>query len=341
MSLEPMGTQSKPRDPMFSQAMLEDSDVADAVEIRPTPNLVQMWTDDQIALIKRTIAKGATDDEFAMFLHYCKTSGLDPLRKQAHFQVRVDKQGERNVIMMAGIDGMRARAESMPDFLGVSSGAVYEQDHLEIDLGQGIVKHTITFPRQGKIIGAWARVCRKNRTPYVHWLAAAEYKGSYMARQMPGLMLEKTAEAQALRHEYPEGFSGAYSYEEFGETQDSMDNADSVVVDDGADRAVEPKQKQLPESDQPTDAQRERFSELMDRAVERGELSVEVAEQALTWAESATKKAIGAKIGHWKAREAELEQQESEDSETTDAEYSEEEVAEMEKYEAEVDESDF
>jgi len=308
--LEPMGNKSKPRDPMFSQEMLEDSDMAGAVEIQPKPNLVQMWTDEQVALIQRTVAKGASNDEFAMFLHFCKTSGLDPLRKQAHFQVRIDKGGERAVIMMAGIDGMRARAEQMPDFLGVSSGAVYEQDHLEIDLGQGIVKHTITFPRQGQIIGAWARVCRKNRTPYVHWLAASEYKGSYMARQMPGLMLEKTTEAQALRHEYPEGFSGAYSYEEFGETQDSMDNADSVVVDDWADRAVEPEQQQLPEQadDAPTDAQRERFSELIDRAVERGDLASEVAEQAFAWAESATKKALGAKIGQWKQREAEYEE---------------------------------
>ena len=54
------------------------------------------WTPEQLDLIKRTVADGTTDDEFAMFMHYCQQSGLDPLRKQAHCIVRdyTDKRGQ-------------------------------------------------------------------------------------------------------------------------------------------------------------------------------------------------------------------------------------------------------
>ncbi len=317
MSLEPMGRTSRPRDPMFSQEMLEDPH-----EIAPEEkgsavmgSAIMMWTDEQINLIKRTVARGASNDEFQMYLHFCRASGLDPLRKQAHFQIRQGKNGSRDVIMMAGIDGMRARAEQMPDYLGISSAEVYDQDGFEIDFGAGSVKHVVKFPRKGTIIGAWARVCRKDRTPYLHWLDNTEYKGSYMANQMRGLMIKKTAEAQALRHEYPEPFSGGYAYEEFGTTQEALVNADSVVVDADVDDAVEqPKQAEQPRGDGPSDVQLERFIELIDRAMERGDLSEEKAQAGLEWVHTASGKLVGAEVRRWKAREASLDPQ-SEDAE--------------------------
>ena len=232
-------------------------------------------TQAQVALIKRTIAKDANDDEFAMFLHYCKINGMDPLLKQCYFQVRVGKKGDRQIIMMPGIDGMRSRAEKMPDYLGITSATVYDGDEFSVDFGSGEVRHIVGFPRKSKkILGAWAKILRKGRDPYIHWLDSADYSPSNIGAQMAGTMFKKSAEAQALRHEYPEKNSNAYAFEEFGMTEDQMEDAPTVVVEGSEDdplaraaaRAQEPDPPQETDTPPPepaTDKQRDLIKRIL------------------------------------------------------------------------------
>ena len=174
--------------------------------------LDQTLTKEQKELVKRTVAKGATDDEFMMFLHYCEKAGVDPLRRQAHF-IKVDK----TPVMMIGIDGFQARATADPRYRGMVANVVYENDQFEMNPVDGKIAHSFKATKRGKLVGAYAILKREGMEDAVIYIRAEEYeRPTKIWREKPEVMLTKTARATLLRREYPDNFSGIYAPEEFG-----------------------------------------------------------------------------------------------------------------------------
>jgi phage recombination protein Bet len=186
-----------------------------AVPSQPLATQGASWNQEQTALIKRTVAPEATNDELAMFLHVAAKAGLDPLQKQVWF---VKRSGR--VTIQAGVDGLQARALRMPDCEGIASAAVYEKEDFVFDKAKGeVIKHQSNpFGAQGRLVGAWGIVHRKGKSPFVALVRYDEYadSNSPLWKNKPAVMLEKVARSTALRRAYPENFGGIYDPAEMG-----------------------------------------------------------------------------------------------------------------------------
>jgi len=168
------------------------------------------YTNQQIDLIKRTIAVGSTDDELKLFISQCQRTGLDPFSKQIYFI----KRGGKGTIQVS-IDGLRLIAERTCQYAGsevwwCADDGVWRDVWLEGKppaAAKAVVKKVIA----GQIIATTA-VAR-----------FASYAGDNLWKKMPEVMIAKCAEALALRKAFPQETSGLYAAEE-------MDHADGGIA---------------------------------------------------------------------------------------------------------------
>ncbi|KUK98931.1 MAG: Prophage LambdaCh01, recombination protein Bet [Parcubacteria bacterium 32_520] len=165
-----------------------------------------LLTKAKIDLIKRTVAKGATDDELQMFLTVAARAGLDPFTKQIHLVKRHSTAEGRDIAtIQTGIDGYRAIAEKTGKYGGSDDATFTFAD------GQDKIPTSATV-KVYKIIGD--KVIEIKATAYWDEFAPTNEKLAFMWRKMPKLMLAKCAEALALRKAFPNVLSGIYTHEE-------------------------------------------------------------------------------------------------------------------------------
>lgn len=204
----------------MTNAVVQANNQIAAKDANVAPGLT--YTREQIELIKRTVAKGATDDELKMFIHLAKTYDLDPFLKEIWFIKRVKKvpngkggwdyprlpNGEidysnAETVIMTSRDGYLKAAQREPDFQGLISFAVREGDVFEIDAENYKVTHKFGAKR-GAILGAWARCDRKGRMPSICYVDFKEYNtpNSTVWKQYPSAMIQKVAEVFVLRRQF-------------------------------------------------------------------------------------------------------------------------------------------
>jgi len=172
------------------------------------------YSRDQVDLIKRTIAKGATDDELALFVGTAKRLRLDPFARQIFAIRRWDADSaDWGMTAHISIDGLRLIADRTGEYL--PSEELPEFRYNGKNELVACVMHVLKWRRE-----AWHKV------PAIAFFD--EYAGRKKAggltknwAEKPHVMLSKCAEALAIRKAFPNETSGVYIPEEFDAPDDA------------------------------------------------------------------------------------------------------------------------
>lgn len=232
-------------------------------EVRGQVAAAPSWTPAQIELIKKTVAKGATDDELQMFLYLANKYNLDPFAKEIWFIKRVKKiksgkdsygndkwdyprlangeidYSDAETTIMTSRDGYLKIAQDHPNYEGLISFPVREGDEFGVDAINYTVSHKFSAKR-GKIIGAWARCDRIGFKPQITFVDFTEYNDekSNTWKRYPSAMIQKVAEAFVLKRQF--SITGLV-------TQEEMNSAYSVENTAAIEHQEVPKLQELPQ----------------------------------------------------------------------------------------------
>lgn len=178
-----------------------------------------VYDDSMKSLIRKTLAKDASAEQFEMFLEVCQRTGLNPFAKQIYAVVR--KGSDRyppTMTIQVGIDGLRLIAQRTGEYEGQTApewcgmDGVWRDVWLEseppaaarvgvrrrsfIDPVYGIAKYD-SFVQQVDIYDGNQKTGKKR--PNEMWARMAD------------TMLAKCAESAALRKAFPQELSGLHT----------------------------------------------------------------------------------------------------------------------------------
>lgn len=191
----------------------------------------------QRSLLRRTVARDCSSDEFELFVMQCERTGLDPSSRQIYLIERSAKDANGNWIkkydIQISIDGYRLVAQRSGEYEGQSGPFWCGTD------GQWVDVWLNAYPPSAAKVGVWRRGFREPVWGVAKYEEYAQLKKdgkpNTMWAKMPANQLAKCAESLALRKAYPQELSGLYTDVEMEQAQDVAVETPTIqaIVDSG------------------------------------------------------------------------------------------------------------
>jgi phage recombination protein Bet len=173
--------------------------------------IIQSFSNQQMEIMKATVAKELSNAEFAFFMEVCKHRGLNPFNREIY---AFSSKGKLTI--QVSIDGLRLIAERSGKYKGQIGPFYCAEDGVWVDVWLSKTPPCaakVGVKRAGFDEPIWAV------TRYESYANLS----SPIWQKMPDLMLAKCAESLALRRAFPAEMGGLYSHDE-------MEQSGNVVV---------------------------------------------------------------------------------------------------------------
>ncbi|MGG4548288.1 RecT family recombinase [Rossellomorea marisflavi] len=138
-----------------------------------TQEFENVFSQKELEVVVNSFAKGATNEELALFIQICKQNNLNPFKNHIYFI----KYGNQMSIQVS-VEGIQYLAQQRDDYKGVTVQLIHENDDFEIGVDPEtqelkIEKHSIKIPR-GKVAAAYAIAKREGYPDKVVVIEAEE-----------------------------------------------------------------------------------------------------------------------------------------------------------------------